>query len=87
MQFLNVGALVNGQRPKTKKALREAVHDDPASVIFDTTEAFGPMADKRLTVTDALKLKRVLSIVGPDPYAKRSWYGTTTVKDGKLVIL
>lgn len=37
MSFVNVGALVSGQNATTKKALREALASDPASVTFYAT--------------------------------------------------
>lgn len=37
MAYVNVGAYVNGVRPKTKKALKEAMANAPETVQFDRT--------------------------------------------------
>lgn len=81
--YVNAGAYVAGARPRTKKALREALATAPGSVIFDTTAAFNPFAHYRATEIPA---GVTLSVVGPDPYAKRSWYASVTFRDGRLVI-
>lgn len=56
---------------KTKKELKAAVGQTPE---FIETSLFGNeyKGDGRYTV------------VGPDPYNKRSWYATVTVRDGKI---
>ena len=64
-----------GERPKTKKALKEAMRDDPASVVFDPTAAFGTQEFIR---GDDVPSGVVLVVVGPDPYTKRTWYANVT---------
>ena len=73
--FVNVGALVDGVAPKTKKALREAMQADPASVTFYATSMFDSGAQYS---GDDLPAGKKLSVVGPNPYEKRSWYATVT---------
>ena len=79
MGYVNCGAYVNGSHPKTKKALKEAMVSDPANVVFVTTSAF---EDERAIQGDDIPTGAILSVVGPDPYEKRSWYAT--VKNGRV---
>lgn len=75
--YVNVGARVNGERPKSKKALKDALANAPHTVVFDNTGPGGTY------VTPDASL--ILSVCGPDPYTKRVWYGNVTVKAGKVV--
>jgi len=85
--YINTGALVNGRRPATKKALREAVKADPASVTFDSTAMMGARAGDTIScdITD-IGAGNTLSVVGPDPYTARNWYASVQVKNGKLSV-
>lgn len=65
------GAFVGYSRPKTKKALREAVAADPSEVRLEATSMFGNEYDGSLS--DA-PTGQTFYVVGPDPYTKRSWY-------------
>lgn len=61
----------------TKKALRDAVTTDPASVWVYSTDMYGtpyngPLAD--MPTDPAL----VFSVVGPDPFRARTWYASVT---------
>jgi len=82
MAFINVGSFVDGVRPKTKKALREAVADDPnmTRVHFDATSVFDTQA--RYSAQHTVATDDVLVVVGPDPYNNRKWYAN--VKNGKV---
>jgi hypothetical protein len=55
----------------TKKALRESV-GQPLRYI--ETSMFGAEYDPNGR----------FAVVGPDPYRKRSWYATVTMRDGKI---
>ena len=85
MTYMNVGAYVDGVRPKSKKALKEALAANPASVTFDGTSPMGPQHDD-LSGT-CVPEELILSVVGPDPFTKRSWYATVrwNVQTGKVV--
>jgi hypothetical protein len=86
MTYMNVGAYVDGVRPKTKKALREALQANPESVTFDGTSPFGPQhAD--LTGTH-IPADLALSVVGPEPATTRNWYATVRwdARTGKATI-
>lgn len=65
------GIFINAQRPKSKKAVREAVAADASSVRIEATSLFGNEYDG--TVADAPA--GTYLIVGPDPYVKRNFYG------------
>lgn len=79
MGYVNCGAYVNGTRPKTKKALKEAMANDPSHVRFDSTSMFDNLHCTGVGIPEGT----TLSVVGPDPYTKRSWYATVTDK-GKV---
>ena len=74
----NFQAFVDGQKPKTKKALREALAADPSRVWFEDTSGFG----NRGTLT-AEQLSPSDMIVGPCVYTARNWYAN--VKNGRVV--
>lgn len=66
------GIYVDGRRPASKKAVREAALDDPERVYIEATSLFGneyngPLADWQGGST--------IYFVGPDPYNKRNFYG------------
>lgn len=85
MPFVNCGAFgKNGQRIKTKKQLREELASDPASVEFDTTSMF----DKASGYSgNSFPQGVTLTVVGPDPYSKRSWYASVSRKaDGTIKV-
>lgn len=75
----NLQAFVDGgKKPPTKKALREAVAANPATVTFMDTSAFnnrGTIGVEDLTPADV--------IVGPDVYNARNWYAN--VRNGRVV--
>lgn len=80
MNHINVGAYVDGVRPKTKKALKEAVKAGK-HVEFDGTA----LRDEgnRYTVQHTIANQNdVLQVTGPNPYRDRRWYAT--VKNGKV---
>jgi hypothetical protein len=79
-KFVNTGAYVSGSRPRTKKALREAVASAPQTVTFDSTAALGPGAGRTFSASDPEDIgTAVLVVTGPDPYTKRNWYANVTV--------
>lgn len=75
--FQNVGARLGDSDIPTKKALKELIATNPASVILYSTDAFGPNA--RLSWSaDKLDTSRKYTVVGPNPYKSRKWYATVT---------
>lgn len=79
MSFINVGAYINGERPASKKALREALANAPESVRFDGTALLGEQFNgPPSTIPAGVKL----SVAGPDPYTSRKWFATVEHKAG-----
>jgi hypothetical protein len=75
MSYINVGAFTrNGQRVPSKKALKELLKADPSDVLFDPTSLFG---DQAVICGDDLSANGAkLTVCGPDPYLRRSWFAT-----------
>lgn len=83
MSYINVGAFVAGGRPKTKKALKEALTDAPQTVRFEGTSAMGPQfRGYARDLTEGIRL----SVAGPDPYTSRKWFATVELINGKFKI-
>lgn len=77
MTYINVGAFINGERAKSKKAVREALQDDPDSVSFDCTELLTVFTGQ-IFLPEEIQPDWKLLMVGPDPYRRRNFYGTVT---------
>lgn len=87
MAWINVGATVNGARPKSKKTLKASITDNPGSVVFDSTALAGPRAGDTIRCEPADIGGDRLSVTGPDPYTARTWYATVQVsRSGKVQI-
>ena len=74
------GIFIDGRRPKSKKEVREAVarggHVDLEATSIFGDELEGPVEDLPLGS---------YPFVGPDPYTKRTFYGTIRV--GKTIVV
>lgn len=66
------GIFVEGRRPRSKKEVREAVANNPASVDLEATSMFGDETSRNVCT---LPLHSRITFVGPDPYTKRSFFG------------
>lgn len=91
MSFINCGVMTtDGQRFKSKAALKRAMEADPSKVMFyGTAQELGQQLGNVGTVTgnmldEALPEGTTLVVVGPDPERLRNWYGN--VKRAKGVI-
>jgi hypothetical protein len=86
MSWINTRARVNGQRPKTKAALKRALTEAPETVTFDVTSELGPRGGDVIT-PDAVGTNK-LSVCGPDPYTARNWYACVSVsgRTGKVTL-
>lgn len=83
--FINVGALTSdARRVSTKKQLKELC--ESGEVAFDQTGF--PLSGllPGTIVPEDMKSGIILSVVGPDPHAKRNWYANVELKGGKLVV-
>jgi hypothetical protein len=76
MTFINCGVYYKGEDVKTKRALRLALEENPKSVQFYGTSAFGPPINySGVDVPPDVKLAVVL----PNPYYDRRHYATVYV--------
>jgi hypothetical protein len=76
------GVFVNYNRPKSKKAVREAVASDPRSVSVEATSMFGNEYDG--PVSDMPE--GTITFVGPDPHTKRNFYGNIIRQGDKFTV-
>lgn len=93
MPYINGGAKdkATGMDYKTKKALREAVAENPNGVLFYSTDAFGPnsgLIDPIDKIETVKGINATLSVTGPNPYRSRKWYANITwdSKKSKYVV-
>jgi hypothetical protein len=88
-QYAEVSAIgQNGERFRTKAALKRALADAPGFIdwIVVGTPATG-FEDRRLTTPQLVEaIDQSANLTGPDPSTDRRYYGTVTVKDDRLVI-
>lgn len=68
------GIFVGNSRPVSKKAVKEAVRNDPSKVRIEATSMFGNEYDGNV---ENMPIGSV-TFVGPDPYTSRKFYGTIT---------
>jgi len=76
------GIYVDMSRPKSKKQVKEAVAADPLTVYLEATSVFGN--EYNGSIADAPDGS--YTFVGPDPYEKRSFYGTITKVGDKITV-
>lgn len=85
MSYINVGVVgVTGLPIPTKKALRDALSQDPVSVRFYSTSPMGPQFNGH--VGNLADEATVLTVCGPDPFRKRNWWANIKIKDGKVIM-
>jgi hypothetical protein len=75
------GIWVEGQRPKSKKAVKEAVAAG-LDVVLEATSFFGNEYDGPLTAAP----EGTYFIVGPNPHHTRNFFGQIIVKNGKVTV-
>jgi hypothetical protein len=87
MSYFNCGAYIGGGRPRTKKALKEALLTDPTSVYFDGTGVFR-VTDGYRTGYRGNEIPEgvTLSVTGPNPYMSRKWWASITFTNGKVKV-
>lgn len=74
------GVFVRGSRPKTKKAIKEAVIEAPSRVSLEATSMFGNEYDGPVSEAP----DGTYTFVGPNPYTDRRFYGNI-VKKGDFI--
>lgn len=67
------GIFINGLRPKSKKAVKEAIATAPETVLVESTSMFSASGNMHLA---SLAMGKRYDFVGPDPYTSRKFYGT-----------
>ena len=87
MAFIEVKAVEykTGSAFKSKAAMKRAIDADLGGVMFLSVASLGPQWTG--TAAEFLAdgpVNTKLTVVGPDPYTNRKWYGTVEVKAGKL---
>lgn len=75
------GIFINGERPKSKKAVREAIANGE-SVRIEATSWHGNEYDGPVTSAPIGQI----AFVGPDPFTKRNFYGTIVVSANGIVV-
>lgn len=76
------GIYLGNDRPRSKKAIKDAAADPFNDINLEATSVFGNEYDGPLrTAPDG-----VYTFVGPDPYTSRKFYGTITKRDGKITV-
>ena len=74
------GLFIRGNRPASKKAVKDFLANggDPGSIWIEAPSMFGNEYDGPVDQAP----NGSYTFVGPDPYTKRSFYGTLTVSNG-----
>lgn len=86
MAFIEVRATdYAGGLFKSKAAMKRAIAENPSRVRFTSVASLGPRwtGSAAEFLTDGPAGTK-LTVVGPDPYTDRKWYGTVEVKNGQL---
>lgn len=76
------GIFVGFERPKSKKAVKEAIAADPSRVRLEATSVFGNEYDGPVSEAP----DGTYTFVGPDPYTKRNFYGNIKVVGGQAKV-
>jgi hypothetical protein len=77
------GVFIQGQRPKSKKAIKEALANSPNSVTWEATSLFG---NEFGGYASDMPEGRPIHFVGPDPYRKRNFYGSAVRHGDKFTV-
>lgn len=67
----------------TKKALKEAIKEDPSMVyLYSTSAVVQGWSGQASELPEGM----TFNVVGPDPYANRSWYASVKNNNGKVTV-
>lgn len=86
MGYIEVAATfkADGKPVPTKKALRTALSQDLASVVFDSVGGLNaPFSGHVGNIADEATF---LTVCGPDPFRKRDWWANIKIRDGKVLM-
>lgn len=86
MGYIEVGATFrdSGKPVPTKKALRDALSQDLASVVLDSVG--GLNADFSGHVGNLADESTTLIVCGPDPFTRRNWWANIKIRNGKVLM-
>jgi hypothetical protein len=77
------GIFVSGRRPKSKAELKKTALERSNTISIEATSMFGnEFSGPAMDLAEGQKIV----FVGPDPYTKRSFYGTIEKKGGRLIV-
>lgn len=80
---MSQGVFVDGRRPASKKAIKEALAADPSRVELEGTSMFGnEYSGPVLSMPEST----TAYFVGPDPYTSRKFYGQIVRKGDKVTV-
>lgn len=79
------GIYINAHRPKSKKAIKEAIAAGTVVYAEGTGNSFFPGSEYDGPV-DCAPVGTVITFVGPDPYRDRRFYGTIKVTPKGIVV-
>lgn len=72
---MTAGIFVEGRRPKSKKAIKEAIANGHVQrVVIECTSLFGGFSG---SIAD-MSVGQTVTFVGPCPYTARNFFGTLT---------
>lgn len=86
MGYIEVAATfkATGKPVPTKKALKAALSQDLASVVFDSVGGlFAPFSGHVGNLADE---STKLTVCGPDPFTRRNWWAKIEIKGGKVLM-
>lgn len=77
------GVFISHKRPKSKREIKDALLFNPDKVYFENTSMFGREEWSGYATDEGF---HDLSFVGPDPFTKRSFFGSVSKKNDKFVV-
>lgn len=77
------GVYVEGERPRSKSALKRAIQADVRSVVIEDTDSYGLAPEIEAT---EIEEGQEYEVCGPDPYSDRRWTATITRAHGKVIV-
>jgi hypothetical protein len=80
------GIFINGRRPASKKAVREAIAADQNAVRIEATSMFGNEREGSIADLIAAGFVGRIDFVGPCPFTSRKFYGNLHFSPGKVVV-
>ena len=77
------GVYIDGERPRSKRALKLALAEDVCSVAIEDAAHYGlPEPIEASMIPEGEEYE----VVGPDPYTDRRWTATITRSNGRVIV-